>query len=236
MAGEASSPFSPFDFQRQDESDDSLFYREPRLVVHIDDKAIATIGELFKEVFSPWISHGSVPTPESPADQSSEMGKKVILDLMSSWRSHWPPGFPKPRMVGLGLNAVEMRENPDLDEHVVHDVNKDPRLPFDDTTFDAAVITVSIQYLVRPVEVFQDVNRILKPGGAFLVIFSNRMFFTKAVRIWTVSNDDYKMGLVTSYFQDAGNYEDIRGMCRNRGRDYHEDPVYVVMARKGHPG
>ena len=91
MAEADSGPFSTFEFMRQDESDDSLFYQVPRLVVHIDDQAIATIGELFREVIPP----GS-----------------VILDLMSSWRSHWPSGHPKSRMVGLGLNAVEMRENP----------------------------------------------------------------------------------------------------------------------------
>ncbi len=211
MAEAGPGPFSPFEFMRQDESDDSLFYQVPRLVVHIDDQAIATIGELFREVIPP---------------------DSVILDLMSSWRSHWPAGHPKSRMVGLGLNAVEMRENPDLDDYVVHDVNKDPSLPLGDGSFDAVVISVSVQYLTRPVEVFRDVHRILKPGGQFLVIFSNRMFFTKAVRIWTVSDDARKMDLVASYFQYADCYEDIRGTCRNPRHGPYEDPVYVVMASK----
>jgi len=214
MTQEAPSPFNPFDFTRMDESDDSLFYQQPRLVVHIDDQAIAAIGEIFREVIPP---------------------NSVILDLMSSYRSHWPNGHPKARMVGLGLNAVEMQHNPDLDEYVVHDVNKSPRLPFEDSTFDAVAITVSIQYLIRPIEVFRDVQRILKPSGLFLVIFSNRMFFTKAVRMWTVSDDEYRMSLVASYFHYAGGYEDIEGMYRNPQRSYLEDPVYVVMARKASP-
>ena len=156
MTEEESSPFPPFEFERQDESDDRLFYRHPRLVVHVDDQAIAAIGELFEEVIPP---------------------NSVVLDLLSSWRSHWPRGYPKARMVGLGLNRVEMQENPDLDDYVVHDVNRDPRLPFDDASFDSVVIAVSVQYLIRPIEVFRDVHRVLKPGGSFLVIFSNRMFF-----------------------------------------------------------
>ena len=208
---EEGPPFDPLDFIRQDESDDRLFYQQPRLVVHIDDQAIATIGELFREIIPP---------------------NSIILDLMSSWRSHWPAGHPKSRMVGLGLNDVEMQENPDLDNHVVHDVNKDPGLPFDDSSFDVVVITVSMQYVVRPIEVFRDVNRILKPGGAFLVIFSNRMFFTKAVRMWVQSDDEQRMRLVASYFHYAGSYEDINGICRNPRRTPMEDPVYVVMARK----
>ena len=30
-----------------DESDDELFYQFPRMVVHIDDGAIATVGEIY---------------------------------------------------------------------------------------------------------------------------------------------------------------------------------------------
>ena len=77
----------------------------------IDEGAIAAVGRLFKE-----------QVPEN----------SVVLDLMSSWRSHWPEGHPKKRMVGLGLNQIEMQENPDLDECVVHNVNINPVLPFDD--------------------------------------------------------------------------------------------------------
>ena len=38
---------TPEFFRRLDESDDELFYSSPRLLVHIDDHAIATIGEIF---------------------------------------------------------------------------------------------------------------------------------------------------------------------------------------------
>lgn len=213
-------PFQSYDFIRQDEGDDALFYREPRLVVHIDNQAIAAIGELFRYVFSPGEAGdtGAVPT---------------ILDLMSSWRSHWPKGLPKARLVGLGLNAVEMEKNVDLDAHVVHDVNTDSSLPFDDASFDGVVITVSIQYLVRPVEVFREVNRVLKPGGVFLVIFSNRMFFTKAVRIWVMSGDRDRMELVATYMELASNFEGLTRMYLNPDRSETEDPVYAVLATKG---
>ena len=57
----------------------------------------------------------------------------------------------------------------------MHNVNSEPRLPFDDRTFDGAVMTVSIQYLIRPVETFAEVGRVLKPAAPFIVTFSNRM-------------------------------------------------------------
>src|ERR687884_1202899 len=132
------SPFRPEFFARVDEEPDEVFYTMPRKVVHIDDAAIAAIKQFLPEVL--------------PANG-------VVLDLLSSWRSHWPEGFPKQRLVGLGLNAEEMADNPDLDEFVVHDVNAEPRLPFEDGVFDAVVLTVSIQYVTKPIEVFRDVNR-----------------------------------------------------------------------------
>ena len=156
-----------------------------------------------------------------------------MLDLMSSWRSHWPAGHPKSRMVGLGLNAEEMTDNPDLDEYMVHDVNADPVLPFDDETFGAVVITVSVQYLTSPVVTFQEVNRILLPDGVFIVTFSNRMFPTKAVRGWRSVNDREHLDLVASYMDYAGNFTGVQGGLANPQEAPPGDPLFVVMARKG---
>jgi SAM-dependent methyltransferase len=204
-------PFQPEHFARVDESPDLLFYNFPRKVVHIDDAAIAAVKQFFREVLPP---------------------NSVVLDLLSSWRSHWPEGFPKQRLVGLGLNAEEMADNPDLDGSVVHDVNADPRLPFEDGMFDAAVLTVSIQYLTKPIEVFREVNRILKPGGLFAVIFSNRMFPTKAVAVWRALDDAQHFKLVNSYFHYAGNFVDLVNQDRTPPAEDYTDPVYVAMARK----
>ena len=206
--------FSPDDFQRVDESLDSLFYSWPRKVVHIDPQAIEAVSRVFRDLIPPGA---------------------VVLDLMSSWRSHWPAGHPKGRMVGLGLNAEEMADNPDLDEHVVHDLNLDPVLPFDDDVFDAVALTVSAQYLTRPVETFQQVNRVLKPGGIFVVTFSNRMFPTKAVLIWRQSTDRGRIELVTSYMEAAGNFDEIRSGFVNPDNSPPNDPLFAVVGRKG-PG
>ena len=203
--------YPPEFFRRMDESDDRLFYTEPRLVVHIDDHAIAAIGRYFSETL--------------PEDG-------VILDLMSSWRSHLPSEFKAGRVVGLGMNDVEMRENPQLDEYVIHDLNDDPRLPFDDDVFDAAVVTVSIQYMTRPVDVFAEVNRILKDGMAFHVIYSNRMFPTKAVAVWQSLDDRRRGQLIGSYFTSSGGWEDISLYDISPNTGAYSDPVYVVSARK----
>jgi SAM-dependent methyltransferase len=180
------------------------------LVVHIDEQAIEAVGRVFRDLIPP----GS-----------------VVLDLLSSWRSHWPRGHAKRRLVGLGLNGPEMQDNPDLDEFVVHDVNRDPALPFPDQSFDAVVITVSAQYLTRPVETFRHINRILKPGAVFIVTFSNRMFPTKAIRAWRTSSDRGRMDLVAGYMA-AGNFEEIKGGFVNPETSPPGDPIFSVAGRK----
>ena len=184
---------------------------QPRLVVHIDDGAIAAVGNVFRSLIPP---------------------NSVVLDLMSSWRSHWPDGHPRARLAGLGMNAVEMEENPDLDDYVIQDINKEPVLPYRDNTFDAVVITVSVQYLTRPIEVFRQVNRILKPGGIFIVTFSNRMFPTKAVRIWRYSTDRGHLDLLTAYLEEAGDFDNVRGGFTNPEASPPGDPLFAVVANK----
>ena len=213
-AKEDRSPYPPELFRRQDESDDKIFYAEPRLVVHIDYEAIGAISAYFSDKLP---GHG------------------VILDLMASWRSHMPPDLPVARLIGLGLNALELQENHQLDERIVHDLNAEPRLPLDDSMLDAAVVTVSIQYMIKPVEVFSEVNRTLKPGASFHVIYSNRMFPTKAVAVWQSLDDRRRAQLIASYFRNSGGWEDVRAINLTPELPHFSDPVYVVAATRAQP-
>ncbi|MCB0034440.1 MAG: class I SAM-dependent methyltransferase [Anaerolineales bacterium] len=211
--------FPPEYFSRQDERDDQFFYSVPRKVVHIDEPAIQTLSNAFLDLI-----------PE----------QGTILDLMSSWRTHLPIDELEPeRVVGLGMNAVEMEDNPQLDEFIIHDLNAVPKLPYADDEFDAVLCSVSVQYLIRPVEVFAEVNRVLKPGGKFIVSFSNRCFPTKATALWIHTNDEQHVQLVVSYFQKSG--VDSAGWVRmnarikseDTGAAPNEDPLYIVWAEKG---
>jgi len=201
--------FPPATYAREDESADDAFYVVPRRVVHIDDGAIDALGRLYTEV---------LPT-----------GGR-LLDLMSSWRTHLPLGFPA-EVVGLGMNADEMADNPQLARVVVHDVNRDPRLPFGDAEFDGATCAVSVQYVLHPLRLFREVRRVLRPGAPFVVSFSNRCFPTKAVAVWLNSTDEQHLTLVRAYFDSAGGFEDVKEVDRSpRG---YGDPLYAVWARAG---
>jgi SAM-dependent methyltransferase len=200
--------FAPEAYERDDESPDDRFYVVPRRVVHIDDGAIAALGRLYADVL--------------PAG-----GR--LLDLMSSWRSHLPPECSKLEVVGLGLNAEEMADNPQLAKSVVHDVNRDPRLPFGDAEFDGAACAVSVQYVLHPRRLFQEVRRVLRPGAPFVVSFSNRCFSTKAVAVWLHTTDAQHLMLVRAYFEGAGGFTDVTAEDRSPGGG---DPLYAVWARR----
>lgn len=204
------SPLVAAHFQRADETDDALFYRDARLVTHIDDAAIAALRAHYARIF--------------PANGA-------VLDLMSSWVSHLPADFASLRVAGLGMNAEELAANPSLTEWVVQDLNREPTLPYAGRSFHAVVIAVSVQYLRRPVEVFREIRRVLKPDGLCAVSFSNRCFPSKAIAVWTSTGDAGHLRIVGSYFHDAGGFRQIEALqlSPNPGKS---DPLYVVQARR----
>ncbi|MEL6404559.1 MAG: methyltransferase domain-containing protein [Chloroflexota bacterium] len=195
-------------FQRHDESSDHNFYSFPRKVVHIDEGAIAALTAYYQEVL--------------PANA-------VILDMMSSWRSHLPEDLQTERVIGLGMNGEEMADNPQLDAHVVHSLNDNPRMPYDDNSFDAVLCAVSVQYLTQPIKVFADISRILKPDGICVMSFSNRCFPTKAVAVWLSMTDKQHLALVSRYFELAGGFIDIRAEAKTSSQ---HDPMFIVSAKK----
>ncbi|MFP4322735.1 MAG: class I SAM-dependent methyltransferase [Anaerolineales bacterium] len=198
-------------FQKQDFTDDSHFYSVPRKVVHIDASAIAAVTALARELLPPG---------------------GAILDLMSSWRSHLPDDVSYARVVGLGMNAAEMADNPQLDAYTVQNLNRQPALPYDDAAFDGALCTVSVQYLQQPVAVFREAARVLKPGAPFLVTFSNRCFPSKAVAIWLQNGDAGHIALVERYFVASGAWAGLQTRTKAAKRSLFggEDPLFAVWA------
>ena len=196
-------------FHRQDESPDEFFYNQPRFVTHIDDAAIAAVTQLHREYLPPG---------------------GAILDLMSSWVSHLPPEATYDRVVGLGLNQAELTRNPRLDAFVVQNLNTEPKLPFEDNTFDGAAITVSVDYLTQPVTVLRDLGRVLTTGAPVVISFSNRCFPSKAVAVWHQLDDVGRLELVARYLEAAGTWQDIEKHDRSPS-EWGRDPLFAVTAR-----
>ena len=211
MTEPALADLPPGAFAKADPSPDPLFYAEPRLVTHIDDAAVATVTELYR---------GLLPAGGA------------ILDLMSSWVSHLPAEVAYAGVTGLGMNAAELAANPRLDRRLVQDLNADPILPLPDRSFDAACICVSVQYLQRPVEVFAELARVLRPGAPLVVTFSNRCFPTKAVAIWRALDGAGQQRLMALAMRDAGFAATEQGASVPR----RGDPIWAVIGRTAEGG
>jgi SAM-dependent methyltransferase len=204
-------------FARAAEAPDDAFYAMPRLVSHVDRTASAQIGKLYERLLPP--------------------GGRV-LDLMASWESHLDDNHGMRSVVGLGMNADELGANPLFDHWLVHDLNRRASLPFADAEFDAVICSLSVEYLVDPFAVFAEVARVLRPGGRFVVTFSDRWFPPKAIRLWEQLHEFERPGLVLEYFRRDGLFmhletASLRGLPRpaddkyaNRRAD--SDPVFAV--------
>lgn len=208
-------------FRRTDSGPDSVFYDQPRWVQHIDDSAIQVIKSLYGRLLK---------------------NDMRVLDLMSSWQSHIPSKLRLEKLTGLGLNREELNKNKILNDWVVHDLNAKPKLPFESHEYDAVICTNSIEYLIHPDAIFDEIVRVLRTNGLVIVIFSNRWFPPKAIQIWEELHEFERMGLILEYLRKDGKFKDlgtysVRGMPRPWGDKYfpeklYSDPIYAVWGRK----
>ncbi|MEW5765368.1 MAG: methyltransferase domain-containing protein [Acidobacteriota bacterium] len=217
MTRSVESPFS-----RLDEGDDAVFYARDRFVSHLDSRALIVLERLV----------GALLVEERPS----------VLDLMASWDSHIPPSVRPSRLAGIGLNPRELARNPLLTERHLLDLNRTPALPFEDDSFDAVLNCLSVDYLTRPEEIFRETARVLKPGGLFLVAFSNRYFPSKAVRVWRESSEEERIDYVRGLFASCPDFLEpaaflARGLPRPARDRYaglleSSDPVCALYAEK----
>ena len=203
-------------FDRSDAMSDQIFYNSPRIVTHIDDGAIDLVGAMYVQL------------------GLSGTGSGHLLDLMSSWISHIPQ--QPDGLTVVGMNADELAQNAHATTRVVLDLNKTPTLPFDTDFFDGAMCCVSVDYLVKPIEVFDEVARVLKPGKPFVCTFSNRCFPTKAIRGWVQTDDATHCSIVAEYFRRSIGFGEPTVEQRRASRDgssrlrIGRDPLFAVWA------
>ena len=254
--GSTISTMSRTMFGRLDTKPDSIFYTEPRFVEHVDKQAV--------QIMTEYISTAAL-TKHTDANTDTI----AVLDLCSSWTSHislkedGSAGATQAkvtRISGLGMNAQELKANPVLTDWTVQDLNTGTgtpeggvtgglQLPYDDGTFDVVLCQLSIDYLTQPFEVLREVLRVLKVGGTVHILYSNRLFLTKAVGLWSGADDidhTYYVGCYLHFCSDTNNNnknnnkygrydqitaQDLSKRNKRNGRIIG-DPMYVVRAVK----
>lgn len=192
-------------------------------MTHIDDHAIETLAKYYD---------ATLP----------RQGR--ILDLCSSWISHFPRSLDEQvkkgelEVAGVGMNAPELKANKLLQgKWAVHDLNAEPRLPAMSALFegklaqskvapaaeeseevlDSTVCVVSIDYLTSPVRILQSILKNTKAGGTVHLVISNRCFPTKAVGRWLRIDEDERLGMVGDYLWFAG-WRDIEVLTLSDGQ------------------
>ena len=201
------SQLSADDRMRVDDRPDQAFYKQSRLVHHLDSSARRAIGDLYGRLI--------------PEDAR-------VLDLMGSWDSHLPEELEIESLTVLGLNAEELRHNTRARKNVIHDLNASPQLPFADAAFDAVLCTASIEYLIDPQAFIAEIHRVLRTDGLAAIAFSNRWFPPKAIRIWTELHEFERLGLVADLLAANGNFHDL-ATCSRRGLPRPEDDPHQEL-------
>lgn len=197
-------------FIRKIEDDDVVFYNAIDTIPVLDQAAL----EQLTHFYSKYLKDNS-----------------TILDLMPGVDSHIPDNLENIDIIGLGLKEQDLKENSALNQYTLHDLNKQPELPFDAQQFDAFVCSFSVEYMVQPVKVFQQIARILKPGGVLLVGFSDRFFEKKGIGLWDDLHTFERMGIILEYFRQAGEFDDlraesIRGLIRHNNDPFINKNVF----------
>jgi SAM-dependent methyltransferase len=206
----ATREIAPQLLSRIDDSPDPLFYAQPRFVHHIDHATIEALTSLYRE--------------RLPAGAE-------LLDLMSSWVSHLPPEARYSRVAGLGMNHAELTANSQLTDRVVHDLNANPVLPYETSSFDAVLLAVSVQYLIRPIEIFREIGRVLRASGEALVAVSHRSFPSKAIALFRSAAATDRPQIVAAYFRAAGGFAEPILLDRSPPGPQPIDPLWVVAGR-----
>lgn len=86
------------------------------------------------------------------------------------------------RLVGVDADGPAGSENPYLDEFLIADL--DDVLPLADSRFDVVYANFVVEHLARPEFTFGEWRRVLRHGGALVIVTSNRRNPLMAIGSW----------------------------------------------------
>jgi predicted DsbA family dithiol-disulfide isomerase/SAM-dependent methyltransferase/glutaredoxin len=207
-------PYNAGSFTRIDETDDSSMYANPRFTLHIDQWAAQAVSEFYRTIFTPM------------------QNEFTVLDMCSSWTCHYPPSAVKSAKISLmGLNEPELAANRLGFEYKLQDLNKTVQVPWESESFDFVTMLCSVDYLTQPRQVFEEMYRVLRPGGMAVIGFSNRYFANKVVAHWAQAEADgtAMVEIVCNYFHFSGNWHCIQSLDISP-KQPGADPMWMVTA------
>ena len=201
--------------QKQDETNDSLFYSSPKFVYHLDSNFRKNLSELYEEEIE---------------------NNSSVLDIMSSWDSYLPKNIKYKKVIGHGLNKEELEKNKAFDNYWIQNFNINQKIPLENESIDCCLMVAAWQYLQYPEKIAEEIARILNPKGKFIIAFSNRAFWHKAPNIWTYSSEKERIEYVRNILINNGFSEPkvIEKFTQDNSflPFINRDPFYCVISKK----
>lgn len=207
-----SSGFHPQAFTRANNEPDAVFYAKTQHVPSIDLGARAAVTALY---------------------QTTLPASGTILDLMAGTESHLPPEATHEHVIGLDINPKSLAANSALTERLVQDLNSLFVTDLQQNTLDAVCVCDGVAYLTHPLDVFEDVHRVLRPGAPFIITFSDHFHPQKAVALWQALDGPDRVRFVTHMLEKTGFVDlDTGEVVPPEDLTAWEDTVYAVIGRK----
>ena len=205
-------------YQRKklDESNDQEFYSDPKFVYHLDANFRQNLSDLY---------------------QNEITDNSTVLDLMSSWDSYLPQGKKYKKVIGHGLNKLELEKNKIFDSYWIQNFNLNQEIPIDNKSIDYCLMVAAWQYLQYPENLTKEISRILSDQGKIIIAFSNRAFWHKAPNIWTSSSEEERVKyvrrvLITNGFNEPKIIKKFNQPALNIFNFLNKDPFYCLIATK----
>ena len=207
---------SNYQRKKQDESNDEVFYSDPKFVYHLDENFRKYLSTVYKNEIE---------------DCST------VLDLMSSWDSYLPEGKKYKKVIGHGLNKQELEKNKIFDSYWIQNFNINQQIPLDNKSVDYCLMVAAWQYLQYPENLTKEIARILSSQGKIIISFSNRAFWHKAPNIWTTSSEEERVNyvrkvLITNGFNEPKTIKKFNEPSNNFFNFLNKDPFYCLIASK----
>ena len=207
---------SNYQRQKLDESNDEIFYSDPKFVYHLDANFRKYLSSIYKKEIK---------------DHS------IVVDLMSSWDSYLPSEKKYKKIIGHGLNRAELERNKSFNSFWIQNFNLKQEIPLDNGSIDSCLMVAAWQYLQYPENLTKEIARILNDEGKFIVSFSNRAFWHKAPNIWTTSNEEERLKyvrkvLITNGFKEPRIIKKFNNESFNFLPFLNNDPFYCLIALK----
>ena len=159
----------------------------------------------------------------------------TVLDVMTGTRSYLSEELVGSIRSGgklIGLDLVKsFAHEPELDEFMLADLNSNPpHINLPDHSVDIVTLVHGIEYLTKPLEVFDEVSRVLKTGGVFVMVQGEVSYEPARTKLFDAVSMDDKEELIKQLVAVTPGFETPKAQTLLYSVPTRDTPVLAVWA------